>query len=161
MPEAGNAGSPLTSLPDFALTADDGRTVTKADVAGHRAVIWFYPKADTPGCTTEAQDFTRLAEDFAALGVRLFGVSPDPQVKVSRFKQKREIGPTLLSDESTAFAQAMNVWVEKSMYGRTYMGVERSTFLVDENGSVVREWRKVRVKGHSEAVLQAAKDQFG
>ena len=134
-------------LPLFSLPADDGRTVTAADLRGAPAILWFYPRADTPGCTTQAADFTAAAPEFEALGVALLGVSPDAQSKVARFKAKREIGPTLLADEDATLAKAMGVWVEKKMYGRTSMGVERSTFLFDGEGRLVESWRKVKVKG--------------
>lgn len=150
----------ISELPDFSLVADDGREVTAADLRGGRVVLWFYPRADTPGCTTEAEDFTRLAADFEALGVALHGASPDTPAKVARFKERRDIAPTLLADEDAALAKAMGVWVEKRMYGRTGMGVERSTFLL-EGGRIVERWRKVRVKGHAETVLEAARDAFG
>ena len=149
------------ALPGFSLVADDGRTVTAAGLRGSPAILWFYPRADTPGCTTEAGDFTRLSDEFAALGIALFGASPDTPAKVARFKEKRAIGPTLLADEDAALAKAMGVWVEKSMYGRTSMGVERATFLFDADGQVVERWRKVKVKGHAEAVLERAREVSG
>ena len=151
----------IDALPDFTVTADDGTTLTADTVRGRPAVVWFYPRADTPGCTTEAADFTRLAPDFAALGVALYGASPDPEATVARFKTKRAIAPTLIADEDAALAQSFGVWVEKKMYGRTSMGTERATFLFDADGRLVEHWRKVKVPGHAEAVLAAARERFG
>ena len=149
------------TLPTFTVAASDGTAFTDETLRGAPAVLWFYPRADTPGCTTEAADFTRLTPEFETLGVRLFGASPDKPSKVARFKEKRAIGPVLLADEDAALAKAFGVWVEKNMYGRTSMGVERSTFLVDAEGKIVETWRKVKVAGHADAVLDAARKRFG
>ena len=128
---------------------------------GRPLVLFFYPKDDTPGCTTEAKGFSALREDFSALGVDLVGLSPDKVAKHDKFITKHELTVTLVSDEEHEALQAYGVWVEKSMYGKTYMGVERSTFLISAEGVILEAWRKVRVKGHVEAVLEAAKQHFG
>ncbi|WP_396593130.1 peroxiredoxin [Brevundimonas sp. R86498] len=140
--------------PAFDMPADGGGRATLSGPT----VLYFYPKADTPGCTNEAKDFTDHAEAFAAAGVTVIGVSKDPVKKLEKFKAKYDLRVTLASDEETGVTEAFGVWVEKSMYGRTYMGIERATFLIDGAGVVRRVWRKVSVKGHAEAVLAAAKE---
>ena len=135
-------------------TADAGR-VSSAALSGKPHVLYFYPKADTPGCTTEGQDFSALAADFAAAGATVIGVSRDPVKKLDRFKAKYDLKVVLASDEPGAVTEAFGVWVEKSLYGRVYMGVERATFLIDAAGVIRRVWRKVRVKGHAAEVLAA------
>ena len=120
-------------------------------------VLYFYPKDDTSGCTREAQDFTALAADFAKAGVRVLGVSRDPMKKHEKFIGKYELKVPLISDEDGAISEAFGTWVQKSMYGRKYMGMERATFLIGTDGTVVRAWRKVKVPGHAEEVLGAAK----
>ena len=129
--------------------------------SGKSVVLFFYPKDDTPGCTTEAKGFSALQAEFGALGVDLVGLSPDKVAKHDKFIAKNELTVPLISDEEHVALQAYGVWVEKSMYGRTYMGVERSTFLISGEGVILEAWRKVRVKGHVEAVLEAAKQHFG
>ena len=128
---------------------------------GKPLVLFFYPKDDTPGCTTEAKGFSALKEEFDALGVDLIGLSPDKVAKHDKFITKHDLTVTLVSDEENAALEAYGVWVEKSMYGKTYMGVERSTFLISGDGVILEAWRKVKVKGHVEAVLEAAKKHFG
>ena len=118
-------------------------------------VLYFYPKADTPGCTNEAKDFTEHADAFAAAGIVVMGVSKEPVKKLDKFKAKYDLKVTLASDEETSVTEAFGVWVEKSMYGKTYMGVERATFLIDGSGMIRRVWRKVSVKGHAAEVLAA------
>lgn len=140
--------------PAFDMPADGGGRATLSGPT----VLYFYPKADTPGCTNEAKDFSDHAEAFAAAGVTVIGVSKDPVKKLEKFKAKYDLGVTLASDEETGVTEAFGVWVEKSMYGKTYMGIERATFLIDGAGVVRRVWRKVSVKGHAEAVLAAAKE---
>jgi len=120
-------------------------------------VLYFYPKDDTPGCTTEAKDFSCLVDQFEAIGAKVIGISPDPAAKHQKFRKKFDLTVGLASDKDTSIAQAFGVWVEKSMYGKTYMGVERSTFLFDGSGKLARSWRKVKVAGHAEEVLAAAK----
>ena len=149
------------TLPALTLEDDTGRATELTTFVGRPLVLFFYPKADTPGCTNEAKDFTAHAADFEALGVRVVGASPDKAGKQGKFRAKHELSMTLLADEETALAQACGVWVEKSMYGKTYMGVERSTFLFDAEGRCIEAWRKVKVKGHVEAVLKAARKHFG
>ena len=141
--------------PDFQLPADGGNTVALADYRGRKLVLYFYPRDDTPGCTTEAQAFRDASEEFDRAGAAILGISPDTPAKHDRFKAKHGLPFPLGSDQDNAMAEAYGVWVEKRMYGRTYMGIERSTFLIDEEGRLARIWRKVRVKGHAQAVLDA------
>jgi peroxiredoxin Q/BCP len=143
-----------TKAPAFDMPADGGGRATLSGPT----VLYFYPKADTPGCTNEARDFTEHAEAFKVAGVSVIGVSKDPVKKLDKFKAKYDLKVTLASDEETGVTEAFGVWVEKSMYGKTYMGIERATFLIDGAGVVRRVWRKVSVKGHAEAVLAAAKE---
>ena len=142
--------------PDFTLTAHDGGTVSLGGFKGRKLVLYFYPKADTSGCTREAIDFNRLKADFAAAGAAVLGVSPDPTKALAKFKAKHELGFDLAGDESHALLEAYGVWAEKSMYGRKYMGVERTTVLIDAQGRIARIWPKVKVEGHAEEVLAAA-----
>ena len=144
-----------TKAPAFDMATDGDGRVSSAALTGQPWVLYFYPKADTPGCTTEGQDFSALAADFAAAGATVIGVSRDPVKKLDRFKAKYELKIILASDEPGEVTEAFGVWVEKSLYGRTYMGVERATFLIDGAGMVRRVWRKVRVKGHAAEVLAA------
>ena len=141
--------------PAFDMATDGGGRVSSAGLAGRPYVLYFYPKADTPGCTTEGQDFSALADDFAAAGAAVIGASRDPVKKLDRFRAKYDLKVTLASDEPGEATGAFGVWVEKSLYGRVYMGVERATFLIDGAGVVRRVWRKVRVKGHAAEVLAA------
>jgi peroxiredoxin Q/BCP len=141
-----------SKAPAFDMPADGGGRATLSGPT----VLYFYPKADTPGCTNEAKDFTEHADAFAKAGVTVIGVSKDPVKKLDRFKAKYDLKVTLASDEETGVTEAYGVWVEKSMYGKTYMGIERATFLIDGSGVVRRVWRKVSVKGHAEEVLAAA-----
>jgi thioredoxin-dependent peroxiredoxin len=141
--------------PDFSLPNHDDTVVTLASIKGAPAVIYFYPKDDTPGCTTEAKDFTALGAAFAKAGARVFGVSRDSVASHCKFIEKHELSVTLLSDESGAMCEAYGVWVEKSMYGKKYMGIERATFLLDAEGKVAHIWSKVSVKDHAAEVLRA------
>lgn len=143
--------------PAFDMAADSAGRVSSVALTGKPYVLYFYPKADTPGCTTEGQDFSALAADFAAAGVTVIGVSRDPVKKLDRFKAKYDLKVVLASDEPGEVTEAFGVWVEKSLYGRVYMGVERATFLIDAAGRVRRVWRKVRVKGHAAEVLAAVR----
>jgi peroxiredoxin Q/BCP len=145
------------TTPDASLEYVDGTSFTMADYAGKPLVLYFYPKADTPGCTSEAQAFTTLADDFAALGVPVIGVSKDKPAKLKKFIDKYGLKVVLASDEKGGFCEAFGTWVEKSMYGRSYMGIERATFLIGADGTVLRVWPKVKVKGHAEEVLEAVK----
>ena len=141
--------------PDFELAGADG-PVRLADYAGKPLVVYFYPKDDTSGCTREAQDFTALAGDFAKAGVSLLGVSKDSLVSHAKFTAKYGLAVPLASDPEGAMIEAYGSWVEKNMYGRKYMGIERSTFLIDASGKLARIWRKVKVPGHAAEVLKAA-----
>jgi peroxiredoxin Q/BCP len=145
-------GSPA---PKFTLPRDGGDTVSLASLLGQKTVLFFNPKDNTPGCTTEAIDFTNAKKQFDKLGAIIVGMSPDTPKKHDNFKTKHGLDVVLVSDEQKNTLEAYGVWVEKSMYGRKYMGVERSTFLIDENGIVTRIWRKVKVKGHVDDVLAA------
>ncbi len=141
--------------PDFKLTSDTGDTVHLSKLKGQPVVVYFYPKDDTSGCTQEAKDFTEAMPRFAASGAVVLGISPDSVASHCKFKTKHELSVTLLADPDKSAAEAYGVWVEKSMYGKTYMGVERSTFLIDKTGKIASAWGKVKVKGHVEEVLAA------
>lgn len=145
--------APAIKLPDH-----DGETFDVAQAKGAPVVVYFYPKDDTSGCTTEALDFTAHLDDFSAAGASVVGISPDSVAKHVKFREKHDLKVRLLSDEDKKVCEAYGVWVEKSMYGKKYMGVERSTFLIGADGKVLRAWRKVKVKGHVEEVLAAVKD---
>lgn len=143
--------------PAFDMATDGGSRVSLAGMKGRTVVLYFYPKADTPACTTEGQDFSALADQFAAAGAVVIGVSRDPVRKLDRFKAKYDLKVVLASDEPEDVTNAWGVWVQKKLYGREYMGVERATFLIDGEGVVRRVWRKVSVKGHAAEVLAAVK----
>ncbi len=145
------------SAPDFTLPRDGGETITLSSMKPKAVVLYFYPKDDTSGCTKEAQGFTEARAEFEAAGAVVLGVSKDSVAKHDKFVAKYDLDVALLSDEQGEVCNAYGVWVEKSMYGKTYMGIERSTFLIDGAGTVVQEWRKVRVPGHVEAVLDAVR----
>ena len=145
-------------LPDLALTATDGSAVRPSDFAGQKLVLFFYPKDDTPGCTTENKDFSALTAEFAKAGAALLGISKDPPKKHLKFIEKYELTAPLASDaEPGGLSDALGVWAEKSMYGRSYMGMVRSTYLIAADGKIAQIWNPVKVKGHAEAVLEAAK----
>ncbi|SEF84600.1 peroxiredoxin [Bosea lathyri] len=150
-----NQGDPA---PDFTLPRDGGGTLSLSQLRGRKVVLYAYPKDDTPGCTQEAIAFNGLRGDFAAANTDIIGVSPDPAKRHDKFKQKYGLDFPLVADETLAMLQAYGIWVEKSMYGRRYMGVERSTFLIDPDGRIARIWPKVKVAGHAEEVLAAARD---
>jgi peroxiredoxin Q/BCP len=143
--------------PDFELATDADDKLKLSALKGKPAVLYFYPKDDTSGCTLEAKDFTRLAPDFRKAGVEVIGVSPDSIESHQKFRKKYDLAIRLAADADKAVANAYGVWVEKSMYGRKYMGVERSTFLIDKAGRIAKSWRKVKVPGHAEEVLAAAR----
>jgi peroxiredoxin Q/BCP len=147
--------------PDIELLMDSGDTLKLSRLKGKRVVLYFYPKDDTSGCTAEAKDFTKLAPAFAKAGVEVIGVSPDGVEAHARFRKKHSLAVKLAADTEKAAATAYGVWVEKSMYGRKYMGVERSTFLIDGKGRIARTWRKVKVPGHAAEVLAAARELVG
>ena len=141
--------------PDFELPRDGGGTIKLSDLRGKPVVLFFYPKDDTSGCTAEAIDFSALRPEFEKLGAVVIGMSPDTTKSHDKFKAKHELTVDLVSDSEKKTLEKYGVWVEKSMYGRKYMGVERSTFLIDKDGRIADVWRKVKVPGHAEAVLKA------
>ncbi|NTF42119.1 peroxiredoxin [Rhizobium rhizogenes] len=144
--------------PDFDLPRDGGGRIRLADFAGRPLVLFFYPKDDTTACTTESISFTALAPDFAKAGAAILGISPDTVKSHDKFVKKYTLAVPLASDEEKTMATAYGVWREKSMYGRTYMGVVRSTFLIGADGRVAKIWDKVKVAGHADAVLAAARE---
>ena len=146
--------------PALSVTSSDGSTVDLS-APGQPLVLYFYPKDDTSGCTREAQDFTELAGDFKKAGVKVVGVSRDPMKKHEKFISKYDLGVPLASDEDGSISEAFGTWVEKSMYGRKYMGMERATFLIGADGRVLRAWRKVKVPGHADEVLKAVRQPSG
>lgn len=143
--------------PDFSLTQTDGSTVSLSGLRGAPVVVFLYPRDNTSGCTLEAQDFTRLLAEFRAAGAQVFGLSKDSVKSHIRFTEKQNLSVPLLSDPDGNVVEAYGAWVEKSMYGRKFMGIERTTFLIDGDGRIARVWRKVKVAGHAEEVLQAVK----
>jgi peroxiredoxin Q/BCP len=143
--------------PDFDLPADGGGRIASADLSGKAYVLYFYPKDDTSGCTKEAQAFSGLAGEFEKAGVAVIGVSPDSPKSHDKFRAKYDLALRLASDEEHGMLEAYGVWAEKSMYGRKYMGVERTTILIGTDGRIARIWPKVKVDGHAEEVLAAAK----
>lgn len=145
------------AVPAFTIHGTGGTTVSSESLKGKKVVLYFYPKDSTPGCTIEGRDFTRLHEQFQAANTEVFGVSRDDMKSHEKFKSNEGFCFELLSDESGELSENFGVWKQKSMYGRTYMGIERSTFLIDENGILRHEWRAVKVDGHAQEVLEAAK----
>ncbi|WP_313005239.1 peroxiredoxin [Brevundimonas sp.] len=145
------------AAPAFDLATDGDGRVTLAGLKGRSVVLYFYPKADTPGCTTEGLDFSALAAQFAAVDAVVIGVSRDAVKKLDRFKTKHDLKLVLGSDEDGVVCEAWGTWIMKKLYGREYMGVERATFLIDGAGVVRRVWRNVKVKGHAEQVLEAVR----
>jgi len=151
-PDVGDA------IPDIALTTPDGGSVKPSVFRGRKLVLFFYPKDDTPGCTVENKDFSALAGEFDNAGVALLGVSKDPPKKHEKFAAKHGLVAPLASDaEEHGLSDTLGIWTTKSLYGRTYMGMERTTYLIDQQGKIAQVWRKVKVKGHAEEVLAAAK----
>ena len=149
------AGDPM---PEIEMGTPDGGAVKPSDFKGKKLVVFFYPKDNTPGCTTEAKDFTALKGEFDAAGVELLGVSKDSAKKHQNFIAKHELTTPLATDaEESGLSDALGIWTEKQMYGKTYMGMVRSTYLVDADGTIAQIWPKVRVKGHAQEVLDAAK----
>ncbi len=146
-----------TKAPDFTLPRDGGGTVSLSEFLGAPVVLFFYPKDDTTGCTTESIAFSALREAFAELGATVIGMSPDPVKSHDKFVKKHNLSVILASDENKATLEAYGVWQEKSMYGKKYMGVERTTFLINADGTIHTVWEKVKVAGHAEEVLQTLK----
>lgn len=147
--------------PDFTLPASNGENVTLSQFRGKYVVLYFYPKDMTPGCTTEACDFRDHHEVFEELGAVVIGISPDSIVRHKKFIEKHRLPFLLLADEKQDAAKEYDVWKLKKNFGKEYMGIERSTFLIDPNGQIVKEWRKVKVNGHVEEVLNALKEAVG
>jgi thioredoxin-dependent peroxiredoxin len=146
-----------SEAPNFTLPRDGGETLTLSDLRGHPVILYFYPKDDTSGCTQEAIEFSQLKPQFEKLGARVVGMSPDPVKKHDKFKTKHELTIDLVADEDKAVIGAYGLWVEKSMYGRKYMGVERTTFLIGPDGRIARVWQKVKVPNHAAEVLEATR----
>ena len=144
-------------VPDVRLEGMEGQAISPTDFRGQKLVIYFYPKDDTSGCTREAQDFTALAPEFEKAGVWILGVSKDDAKKHRKFIDKYELKVPLATDPDGSVCEAFGTWIQKSMYGRKYMGIERATFLIDQDGVIQRIWRGVKVPGHAEEVLEAAR----
>ncbi|GAB4137124.1 MAG: hypothetical protein Tsb0016_02050 [Sphingomonadales bacterium] len=153
MTQAPQAGD---KAPDFKMATDGNATLSLADIKGKTLVLYFYPKDDTPGCTNEARDFSALAPAFKKAGAVIVGVSKDSVAKHDKFKAKHDLAVTLASDPDGEVIEKYGVWVQKKLYGREYMGIERATFLIDGKGVVRQVWHQVKVKGHAEEVLAAA-----
>jgi peroxiredoxin Q/BCP len=147
-----------TQAPAFSLPATDGREISLESLKGRKVVLYFYPKDNTSGCTREAKDFQALKKDFAAADTEIVGVSPDSLKSHDRFRAKYGLDFALASDEAKSMLEAYGVWAQKSMFGHKYMGVERTTVLIDRDGRIVKVWTKVKVPGHAEEVLAAARD---
>ncbi len=145
-------------MPEFDLPADDGQRISLNELRGEIVILFFYPKDDTTGCTDEAIQFSALATEFASLGARVFGISKDDVKSHRKFRDKHGLSVTLLADTDLALCAACGIWVEKSMYGRKYMGVERTTFLVDREGRIAQVWPKVKVPGHAAEVLEKTRE---
>lgn len=143
--------------PDFSLPVTGGGTVSLSDLKGTPVVLFFYPRDDTPGCTKESIGFSEHLADFEAAGAKVFGISRDTMAKHDKFTAKHDLTVPLLSDENGKMTEAYGVWVEKNMYGKKSMGIERATYLIDAQGEIARIWRKVKVPGHVEAILDAVK----
>jgi len=153
-------GTPLAvgdKAPDFKLQGDDGGTVTLADFKGRKLVVYFYPRADTPGCTRESIDFSKQRAAFSKAGADVIGVSADPVEAQEAFKKKHKLSVGLLSDEAHAMLEAYGAWGKKSMYGKTFMGITRMTYLIGPDGRIAQVWPKVKVDGHAAEVLAAVK----
>lgn len=144
--------------PLFNLPKDNGENVSLEGLRGKKVVIFFYPKADTPGCTIESIDFSRLKPQFEAANTVLLGASADEVKKQAKFRDKHALTCALISDVDKSLCESYGVWVEKSMYGKKYMGIDRTTFLIDESGKIARIWNKVKIEGHAQEVLEAAKN---
>ncbi|TYB81600.1 thioredoxin-dependent thiol peroxidase [Maritimibacter fusiformis] len=146
-----------TKAPDFTLPRDGGGSVTLSDLRAGPVVLFFYPKANTPGCTTEARDFTALLPEFESAGATVLGISKDSVKKQENFVSKQDLGMPILSDAEGEVCETYGVWAEKKMYGKTFMGIQRTTVLIDAEGRIARVWEKVKVAGHAEEVLDAVR----
>ncbi|MEL6687723.1 MAG: thioredoxin-dependent thiol peroxidase [Pseudomonadota bacterium] len=146
-----------SAAPDFTLPSDGDGSLTLSDFKGQNVVLYFYPRDDTPGCTTEAKEFTDAKDELAGMNTVVIGMSKDTPAKHDKFIAKHDLDVRLASDEEGGALVAYGVWVEKKNYGKTYMGIERSTFLIDEDGKIAEIWRKVRVKGHVDKVVDAVR----
>ena len=155
MSKQADVGDPM---PDIALEAPDGSSVRPSDFRGRKLVVFFYPKDDTPGCTVENIDFSALQPEFEKANTALLGVSKDPPKKHAKFAAKHGLTAPLATDADGGLSDALGVWGEKSLYGRLFMGMHRTTYLVDTEGRIARVWRKVKVKGHAAEVLEAARE---
>lgn len=145
-------------IPSFSLPANNGETVSEETLKGQWSVLYFYPKDDTPGCTKQAIGFSERLSDFESLGAKVYGVSKDTITKHEKFAAKHDLTVTLISDEEGGLIDAMGSWVEKSMYGKTYMGIDRSTFIVGPDLKIYENWRKVKVAGHVDKVLESLRN---
>lgn len=145
------------TMPDIALETPDGGTVRPSDFRGRKLVVFFYPKDDTPGCTVENKDFSALLPEFEAAGTAVLGISKDPPAKHAKFAAKHGLTVLLATDAEAGLSDALGVWGEKKLYGRLFMGMHRTTYLIDADGRIARVWRKVKVKGHAAEVLEAAR----
>lgn len=145
------------TLPDIALETPEGGAVRPSDFRGRKLVLFFYPKDDTPGCTVESKDFSDLLPEFEKAGTAVLGISKDPPAKHAKFAAKHDLAVPLATDGEEGLSDALGVWGEKQLYGRKFMGMHRTTYLVDAEGRIARIWRKVKVKGHAAEVLDAAK----
>lgn len=145
------------NAPDFTLPRDGGGEITLSGLRPQKVVLYFYPRDDTPGCTTEAVDFTRLADEFRQAGATVIGVSKDDVARHDKFVAKHDLGVILASDADSDVCERYGVWGEKQMYGKTFMGITRATFLIDGTGRIARVWPKVKVEGHAEEVLEAVR----
>lgn len=157
MPDTAAGPTEGTPAPAFTMPASGGRTVSSADLSGKPYLLYFYPKADTPGCTKQACGIQEALPQLGKTGITVIGISPDPMKPIEKFAAKYNLTFPLASDEDHKVAEAFGVWVEKSMYGKTYMGMERSSFLVGADGKVARVWRKVKPEAHAAQVMEAAK----
>lgn len=156
-PKATSALAEGQKAPTFRLPRDGGNVVTSADYAGQKLVLFFYPRADTPGCTREAIDFTRLKDAFTSAGTAVLGISADPLKAQEKFRDKHSLGIPLISDEQHEMLEVYGAWGEKSMYGKSFLGILRTTVLIGADGKVAKVWRNVRVDGHADEVLAAAR----
>lgn len=143
--------------PDFTLDDDSGKSIVLSELRGKNVVVYFYPKDDTPGCTLEGKDFSNLQDDFEDANTLVFGISRDNLDSHRKFKEKCDLSVSLLADNSGTVCEAYSVWVEKNMYGKKYMGIQRDTFLIDKKGMIKRVWNKVKVEGHAKEVLEEAR----